>query len=149
MSAEAVVIVFARAPLPGRAKTRLVQRLGAAGAARLQARLTERALRTAIASRCGKVELHGTPRIGHPFFLRERRELAITLVRQSGRDLGERMHRALNAALRKYRYAILIGAQTWKAVQYVRLAPASGSLTPFVTLARPLSTARAASSRGE
>jgi len=109
MSAEAVVIVFARAPLPGRAKTRLVQRLGAAGAARLQARLTERALRTAIASRCGKVELHGTPRIGHPFFLRERRELAITLVRQSGRDLGERMHRALNAALRKYRYAILIG----------------------------------------
>jgi rSAM/selenodomain-associated transferase 1 len=109
MSAEAVVIVFARAPLPGRAKTRLVQRLGAAGAARLQARLTERALRTAIASRCGKVELHGTPRIGHPFFLRERRDLAITLVRQSGRDLGERMHRALNAALRKYRYAILIG----------------------------------------
>jgi rSAM/selenodomain-associated transferase 1 len=109
MRADAVVIVFARAPLPGRAKTRLVPKLGAAGAARLQARLTERALRTAIASRCGPVELHCTPRPGHPFFLRERRELGITLARQSGRDLGERMHRALDAALRKHRYAILIG----------------------------------------
>lgn len=109
MSADAVVMVFARAPLPGRAKTRLVPKLGAAGAARLQRRLTERALGTAVASRCGPVELHCTPRLGHPFFLRERRRLAITLEKQSGRDLGERMHRALDAALRKYRYAILIG----------------------------------------
>src|SRR5580765_465769 len=108
-NADAVVIVFARAPLPGRAKTRLIPRLGAGGAARLQSRLTERALRTGIASRCGRVELHCTPRIGHPFFLHERRELGIILIKQSGRDLGERMHRALNAALRKHRYAILIG----------------------------------------
>jgi rSAM/selenodomain-associated transferase 1 len=109
MSADATVIVFARAPSPGYAKTRLMPKLGAAGAARLQRRLTERALRTAIASRCGPVELHCTPRTGHPFFLRERRELGISLARQSGRDLGERMHRALDAALRKRRYAILIG----------------------------------------
>jgi rSAM/selenodomain-associated transferase 1 len=109
MNADAVVIVFARAPLPGRAKTRLIPRLGAGGAAHLQGRLTDRALRTAIASRCGRVELHCTPRVGHPFFLRERQDLGISLVKQSGRDLGERMHRALTAALRKHRYAILIG----------------------------------------
>src|SRR5262249_31484117 len=102
-------LVFARAPLPGRAKTRLIPRCGAWGAARLQARLTERALQTALASRCGPVELHCTPRIGHPFFLCERRELRISLAKQTGRDLGERMHRALAAALRKRRYAILIG----------------------------------------
>lgn len=110
MNADAVVLVFARSPLPGRAKTRLIPRLGAWGAARLQARLTERALRTALASRCGPVELHCAPRTGHPFFLRERRELGIPLERQTGRDLGERMHRALRAALRRRRYAILIGA---------------------------------------
>ena len=46
MNADAAVLVFARAPLPGRTKTRLVPGLGAWGAARLQARLTERALRT-------------------------------------------------------------------------------------------------------
>jgi len=109
MRADATVLVFARAPLPGRAKTRLVPRLGPAGAARLQARLTERALRTAIAARCGAVELHCTPRTGHPFFLRERRRLGIALEKQSGSDLGERMYGAFDAALRKRRYAILIG----------------------------------------
>ena len=109
MGADAVVLVFARAPLPGRAKTRLAAKLGPWRAARLQARLTERALRSALASRCGPVELHGTPGNRHPFFLREQRRLGILVKKQSGRDLGERMHRALVGALRKHRYAILIG----------------------------------------
>ena len=106
MDADATVIVFARAPLPGRVKTRLIPRLGAWGAARLQARLTERALQTALASRCGPVELHCTPRTGHAFF----QKLGVALEKQSGRDLGERMYRALAAALRRRRYAILIGS---------------------------------------
>jgi rSAM/selenodomain-associated transferase 1 len=109
MSADAAVLVFAKAPLPGRAKTRLVPKLGAWGAARLQARLIDRALHTAVRSRCGTVELHCTPRIGHPFFLRERNKLKLDLKRQSGRDLGERMPRAIGAALRRHRYAIVIG----------------------------------------
>ena len=109
MNADATVIVFARAPLPGRAKTRLIPKLGPWGAARLQARLTERALRTALASRCGPVELHCTPRVGHAFFLRQRHELGVSLATQSPGDLGERMHGALVAALRKRRYAILVG----------------------------------------
>jgi rSAM/selenodomain-associated transferase 1 len=109
MSADAVVIVFARAPLSGRVKTRLISTLGPWRAAKLQARLTERALRLAIGARCGAVELHCTPRAGHPFFLRERRELGISLQKQSGQDLGARMHHALVTALRKHRYAILIG----------------------------------------
>jgi rSAM/selenodomain-associated transferase 1 len=109
MNADAAVIVFARAPLPGRAKTRLAAKLGAWGAARLQARLTERALQTAIASRCGPAELHATPRAAHPFFQRLRRRYAIALRAQTGGDLGERMYRALRAALRRHRYALLIG----------------------------------------
>ena len=109
MNADAVVLVFARAPIPGRAKTRLVPKLGAWGVARLLTRLTERALRTALASRCGPVELHGTPGNRHPFFLREQRRLGVPVEKQLGRDLGERMHHALAAALREHRYAILIG----------------------------------------
>lgn len=109
MNADAAVIVFARAPIPGRAKTRLVAKLGAWGAARLQARLTERALQTAIVSRCGPAELHGTPRARHPFFVKQQRRFKVTLREQSGRDLGERMHHALRAALRRHRYALLIG----------------------------------------
>jgi glycosyltransferase A (GT-A) superfamily protein (DUF2064 family) len=83
--------VFSRAPVPGRVKTRLVPRLGEWRAARLHARLTAHALRTASAAGCGPVELYDT-------------------ARQRGADLGERMYRALSGALRRHRAAILIGS---------------------------------------
>jgi rSAM/selenodomain-associated transferase 1 len=105
----AVVIVFARAPIPGRAKSRLASRLGDWGAARLQARLTVRALRTAIAARCGTVELHGAPRARHGFLVACSRRLRVALRDQRGADLGERMHRALARALRRHPAAILVG----------------------------------------
>ena len=97
------ILVFARAPVAGQAKTRLAPRLGAWGAARLQARLTLHALRTALASGCGPVELHVTAR--HRVFLHYANTLGIRVRMQQGRDLGERMHRSL----RRARAAILIG----------------------------------------
>jgi uncharacterized protein len=99
-SAASAVLVFARAPVAGAVKTRLVPRLGAAGAARLQERLMRATLRTARAADCGPVELHLTRR--HALFRRSKL--------QQGCDLGERMHHALRTALRRYRSAILIGA---------------------------------------
>ena len=94
-----MIIVFARAPVPGEAKTRLIPKLGAWRAARLHERLTLHALRTArLAS--GRVELHGTRR--HSFF----RRLDVEFRLQRGRDLGERMVNALSKARRP---AIVIG----------------------------------------
>lgn len=84
-----MIIVFAKAPLPGTAKTRLIPALGEWGAARLHERLTRHAVRTALAAGCGPVEIHGTRR--HSFF----RRLGLPFHVQRGRDLGERMHRAL------------------------------------------------------
>ena len=95
-----MIIVFARAPVPGHAKTRLIPRLGAWGAARLQARLTAAALRTAHGARCGPVELHVMAR--HAMF---RGDVRL----QRGADLGERMQRAFASALRRHRPVILIG----------------------------------------
>jgi uncharacterized protein len=91
-----VIIVFARAPVAGEVKTRLIPRLGALRAARLHLELTQQALRTARAARCGPVELHLTRR--HSRFKGAKL--------QRGRDLGERMQRALSRS----RNAILIGA---------------------------------------
>ena len=54
------IAVFARAPIAGQAKTRLIPRLGAAGAARLQRQLTERALARARAVRAARVTLWTT-----------------------------------------------------------------------------------------
>ncbi len=94
-----MIIVFARAPVPGEAKTRLIPKLGAWRTARLHERLTLHALRTArLAS--GRVELHGTRR--HSFF----RRLGVAFRLQRGRGLGERMVHALSKARRP---AILIG----------------------------------------
>jgi hypothetical protein len=95
-----MIIVFAKAPVPGHAKTRLIPRLGAWGAARLQVRLTVAALRTARAARCGPVELHVTAR--HASF-------KCDVHLQRGADLGERMQRAFASALRRHRPVILIG----------------------------------------
>src|SRR2546428_507542 len=104
ISADSIVIVFARAPLAGRVKTRLAPRLGAQGAAQLQIRLIRHAVHTALDARCGPVELHATQ---HHGFLRT---LPVALRLQRGHDLGERMHHALRSALRRHRTAILIGA---------------------------------------
>lgn len=85
------MLVFSRAPVPGRVKTRLVPRLGEWRAARLHSRLTAHALRVAAAAGCGPVQLYDT-------------------AMQRGADLGQRMHRALSRALRRHRGAMLIGS---------------------------------------
>ena len=84
---DVAVLVFSRAPRPGRVKSRLVPRLGASGAARLHVRLTRQALRTATAADCGPVELHLTAR--HALFRNGRL--------QRGADLGERMQRGVSS----------------------------------------------------
>jgi rSAM/selenodomain-associated transferase 1 len=106
---ETALLVFAKAPLPGRAKTRLIPALGAAGAARLQARLVARTLRTARAARFSAVELHATPSRTHGLFAFYAKSFHMEIKKQRGRDLGERMHNALAQALRRHRAVILIG----------------------------------------
>ena len=103
-----VVIVFARPPSPGRTKTRLISRLGEWRAARLHARLTERAL--TIARRLGgAVELHAAAHGRGAFFRYCAAKYGVQVVPQRGADLGARMRAALGGALRSYRAAVLIG----------------------------------------
>jgi hypothetical protein len=100
------IIVFARAPVPGAAKTRLVPALGAEGAARLHARLVERTLATACAAGIGPVELCCAPDAAHPFFAACAARFCVALTAQGAGDLGARMHRALAVDLP----AVLVGS---------------------------------------
>ncbi|HYH43804.1 MAG TPA: TIGR04282 family arsenosugar biosynthesis glycosyltransferase [Burkholderiales bacterium] len=103
------VIVFAKAPRPGSAKTRLIPLLGAEGAAALHARLIEHTLATARSAGIGPVELHGTP--ANDDFLREcASRHAVALVEQCEGGLGERMHGAFEDALGETRPVLLIGS---------------------------------------
>jgi hypothetical protein len=85
------VAVLAKAPIPGLAKTRLIPRLGADGAARLQAALTEHAVLTALAARLGPVTLWCTPDTRHAAFVALARRTGVGLRAQHGADLGARM----------------------------------------------------------
>ena len=100
------VIVFARAPVSGAAKTRLIPALGADGAARFHARVVERALATARAAGLGPVELWCAPDRAHAFFAQCAARFGVRLANQGTGNLGERMLRALAADLP----ALLIGA---------------------------------------
>jgi rSAM/selenodomain-associated transferase 1 len=85
------IAVLARAPVPGQAKTRLVPRLGAVGAARLQAALTRRALRRACALPGAAVALWVAGPIDHPFITACQRDFPIEVRAQPAADLGARM----------------------------------------------------------
>ena len=62
------VAVFARAPVPGRAKRRLIPALGDEGAAELQRRMTERIVAAAVEAGIGAVSLWCAPDCRHPSF---------------------------------------------------------------------------------
>lgn len=108
MKALALLLVFARAPVPGRCKTRLMPRHGARGAAALHRQLCTLTLQHAQASGL-PVELWCAPDSGHGFFHRCRRTQGVVLRRQCRGDLGRRMRHALAAGLRRAERVLLVG----------------------------------------
>jgi hypothetical protein len=95
------LVLFARYPTPGRAKTRLIPALGPAGAAELHRRLTERTLATLRATGLA-VEIRTT---GAPTSAFRRWLGAVDCVPQGSGHLGARMRRAAAEGP-----AILVGA---------------------------------------
>ncbi len=89
------LIVMAKAPVPGFAKTRLIPALGADGAARLAQRLLEHTLDEARDARLGEITLACAPDTTHAVFTAQR---GVTLVAQGEGDLGARMQRAFEHA---------------------------------------------------
>ena len=104
------VAVFAKAPVAGVVKTRLVPLLGDEGAANLHAGLVERALSTALEARLGAVELWCAPDEHHPFFTHCARRFGVRLCRQEGGDLGARMAHAFQRAFAAGRPMLVIGS---------------------------------------
>jgi rSAM/selenodomain-associated transferase 1 len=103
------LLVFAKAPEPGKVKTRLIPILGTAGAARLHRQLVTHCLARMIAAELCPVQLWCAPNIAHPFFRLCARRFNIPLRTQHGPDLGARMLHALQDALREVQSALLIG----------------------------------------
>ena len=107
---HAVLLVFARAPLPGRVKTRLIPHVGAERAAEIYQALLARTLRTALHSGFAAVQLWIAGDRRHPCFHKIADGTALEIYQQQGADLGDRMYHAFLRALKGYRAAILIGS---------------------------------------
>lgn len=106
------ILVFARAPVPGKTKTRLIPALGAAGAAALHARLVERTLQEARLATYATTELWCADPLQHPFYRDCARRFGVSCHVQAGEDLGQRMSAALTDALARAHAAVLIGTDS-------------------------------------
>jgi rSAM/selenodomain-associated transferase 1 len=107
---DARLLIFSKAPDPGRVKTRLVPLLGREGAARLYSGLLYDCLRKVTRADLCPVELWCSPGMDHPFFQQCGKHFDITLRQQCNGDLGQRMARALNESCTGPGPVVLIGA---------------------------------------
>jgi len=126
-AADTAILVFARAPVPGAAKTRLIPLLGAEGAAELQRRLLLHALSVAAAAFPDGLSLWCAPDDSHPALRAAAARHGAGLQAQQGADLGARMAHAFAFALRQWRAVIVIGTDC-PALTAARLQEAAAAL---------------------
>ncbi|MDR9424908.1 MAG: TIGR04282 family arsenosugar biosynthesis glycosyltransferase [Marinobacter sp.] len=103
------IIIIAKEPRPGLAKTRLIPALGAEGAAGLADRLLRYTLQQALAADTGPVELCVAPDMHAPFWPSLVGKAPVTLTQQEAGDLGTRMATAAQQGLGQGTPVMLIG----------------------------------------
>lgn len=106
---DARILIFAKAPEPGYAKTRLISLLGADGAADLSACLLRHTVKQAMAVNLCPIQLWCAPDTKHVLFQQLAADYHISLHAQAGHDLGERMYKAAAFALYDAQAVVLIG----------------------------------------
>jgi len=109
MDPDARLLIFAKAPEPGRCKTRLASSLGNIGAARLHASLVQRTVQVFSRQNICQPELWCTPDTGHSFFQQLHQHCQIPLYTQHLGDLGLKMGHAAEQRLRQHSKVIIIG----------------------------------------
>ncbi len=104
------ILIFAKAPIPGQVKTRLIPALGADRAAALHAELLAGLVGRLGAAPPAPLELWCAPDTRHELFRALAVRWPLALYRQGDGDLGARLLAAARDAGRRARYRILIGA---------------------------------------
>jgi hypothetical protein len=101
--------VFARAPIAGQAKTRLIPRLGPRGAAQFQAALLSDTLRK-LRSLSPRLSRYLFISGGHSALFPS--EENVSIVRQRGSGLGSRLAHAFRKLLRRHAAAVIVGTDS-------------------------------------
>ncbi|GAA0680925.1 hypothetical protein GCM10009104_01760 [Marinobacterium maritimum] len=103
------IIIIAKEPRPGFAKTRLIPALGPLGASALADRLLRHTLAQALAADIGPVELCVAPEMEAEYWQPWRRQDPIELTQQVEGNLGVRMMSAAERGLQHGHPVMLIG----------------------------------------
>lgn len=103
------IVIFAKAPQPGLAKTRLIPALGAQGAADLASRMLTHTLKQALAANVGSVELCVTPLSSDAVWQSVTVPDSVVWSGQGEGDLGMRMARATKRVTEAGESILLIG----------------------------------------
>ncbi len=105
------LVLFARAPVAGAVKTRLIPALGASGALRVYEALLAHALAVAAAAPVSPRFLYAADRGGSDYFSAHDAARGFAIAEQCAtRDLGLRMHAACAEVLRSHPRVLLMGA---------------------------------------
>tara|TARA_R110001592_G_scaffold363341_1_gene684454 strand:+ start:79927 stop:80568 length:642 start_codon:yes stop_codon:yes gene_type:complete len=104
------IVIFAKAPLPGMAKTRLIPALGLDSSAQLARRLLSHTVEQAIMANIGPVELCVSPTTLHPVWKELALPPALAWSEQGAGDLGERLARASQRVTASGESILLIGS---------------------------------------
>ncbi|MCK4707610.1 MAG: TIGR04282 family arsenosugar biosynthesis glycosyltransferase, partial [Gammaproteobacteria bacterium] len=112
MHKDKVLIIFAKAPVAGSVKTRLIPEFSASQAASIHRQLLEYLLTKLVSLQQINIELHCAPNSHHEFFQSLQKQFPIKLKNQSSGDLGQRMYNAISEALTEYKNVILIGSDS-------------------------------------
>lgn len=103
------IIIFAKTPLAGVSKTRLIPTLGKEKSAELAGKMFSYTLHEALAANVATVELCLSPSKHHPVWQRFTIPQNVVISEQGEGDLGCRMARASKVALQNNKFVLLMG----------------------------------------
>lgn len=103
------LIIFSKAPVPGKVKTRLIPDIGVDKATSTYKELLSYTLSLAEKTHFSSIQLWIDGDINHPFFKSIKNQGSIEFKKQSGIDLGQRMSNAFDVALDEHDIVIVIG----------------------------------------
>lgn len=130
------IVIFAKAPIPGMAKTRLIPALGEVGAARLAHKFLLATLDEAVAAGVGDPELCVTPPPDDPRWQSFLAKGGTSRTDQGDGDLGERLARAAKRVSLAGENIVLIGTDC-PALDRDRLRAAAAALRKFDAIIHP------------
>ena len=134
---KARIIIFAKAPIPGRVKTRLIPALGEAGAAKLALQMLNDTVVEALAAHLGTLpELCTDPHPMEPDWAPYLPNAQLRFTGQSEGDLGERMANVARRTIQIGENPLLIGTDC-PALDRHRLRAAARALAEHDAVIHP------------